>query len=495
MDERSNVDYLSLFPTSSSEEISYINTKYFLQNKFFIDFDSIIEDTHHSLPTEGKHLFDSLYKYLEQYAYGYSLDMFSDTTYPEYTHTYKSLFSNHSLLKNLNKQIKFFAIIMAYYTLSATTKLSCIPLLDCAIQYSRKNYVKLDNNFQATTFSFSNFRKADKETARKIRNSYNKLKKEVAQFSSFSSSDTTLTPYITDYTDVEETKEHVQQLLSQPTAISAPCLAGSINTCIGAKHSNIGEFLSEFSFDLIVNRMQHGFNFAKQAKHLNDLLMDSSKSKAVFRREVRRFVDNMNIINYNFISSDTTPANLLYNIKREVLFHRNMLGYLTSEDNSLRLLPYASELLTFPSLPDLKPFITFLIEKIDASEPTNNIRYIISYLSKITIPVFTYSFYIALIEYMKRYNKSHDEMISLIADYLSDIQIDNPQLEYHSELITDAKADSLGSALASHTYPFILQEYFDRSFNLNIDTNWSTIADLYHLQDSLASMYYRNIIQ
>ena len=42
MDERSNVDYLSLFPTSSSEEILYINTKYFLQDKFFIYFDSII---------------------------------------------------------------------------------------------------------------------------------------------------------------------------------------------------------------------------------------------------------------------------------------------------------------------------------------------------------------------------------------------------------------------------------------------------------------------
>lgn len=177
MDERSNVDYLSLFPTSSSEEILYINTKYFLQDKFFIDFDSIIEDTHRSLSIEDKYLFDSLYKYLEQYAYGYSLDMFSDTTYPEYTHTYKTLFSNHSLLKNLNTQIKFFAIIMAYYTLSATTKLSCIPLLDCAIQYSHKNYVKLDNNFQATTFNFSDFCKADKETARKIRNSYNKLKK------------------------------------------------------------------------------------------------------------------------------------------------------------------------------------------------------------------------------------------------------------------------------------------------------------------------------
>lgn len=492
MDERSNVDYLSLFPTSSSEEILYINTKYFLQDKFFIDFDSIIKDTHHSLSIEDKHLFDSLYKYLEQYAYGYSLDMFSDTTYSEYTHTYKTLFSNHSLLKNLNTQIKFFAIIMAYYTLSATTKLSCIPLLDCAIQYSQKNYVKLDNNFQATTFNFSDFCKADKETARKIRNSYNKLKKEVSQFSS---SDTSLTPYITEYTDIEEAKEHVKQLLSHPTTISDPYLAGSINTCISAKHTNIGEFLSEFSFDLIVNRMQHGFNFTKQSKHLNDLLMDSSKSKAVFRREVRRFVDNMNIINYNFISSDTTPTKLLYNIKREVLFHRNMLGYLTSEDNSLRLLPYASDLLAFPSLPDLKPFITFLIEKIEASEPANNISYIISYLSTITIPVFTYSFYISLIEYMKRYNKAHNEMISLIADYLSDIQIDDPQLEYHSELITDAKADSLGSALASHTYPFVLQEYFDRSFNLNIDTNWSTIADLYHLQDSLASMYYRNIIQ
>ena len=189
--------------------------------------------------------------------------------------------------------------------------------------------------------------------------------------------------------------------------------------------------------------MQHGFNFTKQSKHLNDLLMDSSKSKAVFRREVRRFVDNMNIINYNFISSDTTPTKLLYNIKREVLFHRNMLGYLTSEDNSLRLLPYSSDLLAFPSLPDLKPFITFLIEKIEASEPANNISYIISYLSTITIPVFTYSFYISLIEYMKRYNKSHNEMISLIADYLSDIQIDDPQLEYHSELITDAKATLL----------------------------------------------------
>lgn len=52
MDERSNVDYLSLFPTSSSEEILYINTKYFLQDKFFIDFDSIIEDTHRSLSIE-----------------------------------------------------------------------------------------------------------------------------------------------------------------------------------------------------------------------------------------------------------------------------------------------------------------------------------------------------------------------------------------------------------------------------------------------------------
>lgn len=464
MEAKSNIDYLSLFSTADSHNEPFENTRLFLQNKFFILFDSIINDAYNLSAENLDSLIDNLYMRMYEYAYGYSLEMFSDCSYGKYTHSYQILFLDKTLFKELDLQIKYLVIIMAYYTLSAVSERNSIPLLDCVIQYSSKTYTRLSPDFRKEDFDFSDFRKSDKETARRFQRAYNNLKRECAPSSSL-------------------------------------CLycSTSLNMCNEANHKNIGEFLSEFSFDLIVNRMQQGFNFFNKSKLLSTLLFkdtqQTSKQKNNFRREVRRLIDGMNIINYNFLSIDNSAAKWLYNTKREVAFHRNMLGFLTNENNFHTLLPYSKNLIKFPPLPDFSPLISFLTQRINAGESEYVVKYIISYLGEITIPVFIYSFFISMIGYMEKFHISPDEMKLLLADYLSSVSINEHTFKYRSDIITGTSADLLGTALATNLSPFISQSPFDDSFYINIDRNYSTFEDLRHLQDSIASAYYESFIQ
>ena len=123
------------------------------------------------------------------------------------------------------------------------------------------------------------------------------------------------------------------------------------------------------------------------------------------------------------------------------------------------------------------------------------VKYIISYLGEITIPVFIYSFFISMIGYMEKCHISPDEMKLLLADYLSSVSINEHTFKYRSDIITGTSADLLGTALATNLSPFILQSPFDDSFYINIDTDYSTFEDLRHLQDSIASAYYESFIQ
>ena len=268
-------------------------------------------------------------------------------------------------------------------------------------------------------------------------------------------------------------------------------LANAFNYSDNNSSYQVQEFLKEFSFDLLINQTQQGFNLVKKLK----TIQNNRQQPNHFRREVRRFLTDMETIDNNFFSTSDPIDTLLYNWKKDHVFHFYMLSYLISSQSNNIGMPYAENLLLFPTLASFSPLVK-LLEKI-SSLPSNeeNILFLLRYLSEITIPVFSYTFFIALCE---SHEYSLENIQRILTVYLRQHSISMESSSYFAatDQLNTKSIDQLGNILlnAFEVPPFFHTEPFDSSFSYNLPCLKEDIDDLKYIQSDIGLKYYENIL-
>ncbi len=440
------LDFLSLFKVISSTENTFLETKKFLSDRFLISFDSIAEDINSSKDINLDEIFSIIY----HYTYGYSLSHFNECIYGDYTNTDRIMSFDRENLKKLDEQLKLHCIISSLYTISAITECNHERLLNLPNYYDEKTYFRAKEK----TFTIPKIIGNDKESIGKISRAFSSLTKQTLNKK---------TPLL---------NEHI--------------LGKYLNYYYGKNSSpEIAKFLREFSFDLIVNQMQGGLNFVTTLKTISS----HQKGDNNYRREVKRFLTKMKLLDKNFVSTDkSNPTVLLYNWKKEHCFHINMLKYLIEQNDCLEIFNAAETLLSFPVMLSLKPLDHILHKE------SSYIDFILKYLSGITFPVFKYSFFIAICEH---WNYSLEDIKDPLLKYLNTYSFES--LNYSHELDSNSifgnKIDTLGSALLQtyHADQYATFKPFDDSFEIKVQS-LNTEYPLCFYQGTIGLAYYKNIL-
>ncbi len=484
-------DCFALF--SSINNCVYQDTKTFLMERFGISFERIADTVQNDDSTANS--VDKLYNAVYSNTYGYSLEMINETTYGEYTHSGNRLTSNYKLLYDFDTQIKFHCIISALYTICAILKADEYKsLVYLPYDYKDKIYT---NPSSKNDLEFYGYNKADKELRDKFRYALETLVEP----------DRRLPPSADDGTAakilarVSKPPVHPKPILYTATEsgviLNRLCnfyLCNALNYFIDNPTYNINLFLPEFSFDLLVNQMRIGFPIMKKMETLSKQSPNND-----FRRQVRSFVDGLSVINENFTTQDNSPIlSLLYNWKKESLFHINMLNYLTSSECPPDLFKYAEKLLNFPTITSVPVFQTFFQSLLSTNIQTDSLKFLLDYLSEITFPVYTYTFFIALCEYCQFSLQGIEDILSAYITENS-IHMKCPNKFSQDPLKTERQnADILGNALL-HTFVSYLPSSFpmppfDNSFMININPMNETAQSLQFKQSSSGLAYYENIL-
>lgn len=480
------VDEFSLFNTTSLPDSSFLETKHFLSEKFLISFDSIKNAIIYS---QDKHPMDNIieiiYNAVYSNAFGFSLDMVNSTTYGTYTGKYTLLSANHTLLQNLDSQIKFHCIIEALYTIRAILDSAYIPLAKLPLPYTSKMYI--NNSSGELTQPFSDYSLADNDCIDKFRYAYNSLLNPLFQISSDSKLENLITSKF-------ESRGITADSTSNLRVEGAPnyLLANAFNFTNSNSSCQVQAFLKEFSFDLLVNQMKSGFNLVKKWRTMQKNTQDRNN----YRREVRRFLKDMETIDNNFFSTpDSTIETLLYNWKKDHVFHLNMLFYLINSENDYIGMPYAENLLCFPTFASFSPLIALLENTSISSSPEGNIIFLLNYLAGITIPVFSYTFFIALCEY---YKYDLEDIRDMLIVYLCQHSIEMETNNYYSAIdhLNTKNIDQLGKAMSNVFFapPYFYVEPFDSSFTYNLPYSEEYIDDPKYIQSDIGLKYYENIL-
>lgn len=517
-------DFFSLFPSINGiNSVYFEKTRLFLTDKFQISFDTIINDCQKDSST--KNVIDKLYDAIYRNAYGYSLEMFNDTTFGEFTHLRNMLTTDHKLLNDFDDQIKLHCIISALYTICAIIESSSyISLVDLPNDYSEKEYLK---PFVKKRFSTKGYKKADKELIDRFRDSFESLTKPDHTFHP--------DPDYKRNTPVEGKFDLLNDYSCNLYILNASCnhcISNALNYSISDSTYQIGTFLAEFSFDLLINQMQIGFQIPRKIQTISKHQIDKAaflrelknlepesedflcKDKIFhqkvnnFRRETSNFITNLNIIENNFTTTDNSlVGSLLYNWKKEKVFHINMLTYLTRQErtfNSSKYFPYecppalfehATELLNFPTITSMSTFHAFFESLLKTEMPKEHLQFLLNYLSEITFPVFTYTFFIALCEYFQYSLPKLKEILSAYIRQHS-IYMETFSQTLFVQTIKHEKTDILGDAILRTFYSAVTipPEPFDDSFSVNIIPMNENAYDLYQVQSSCGLAYYENIL-
>lgn len=468
-DNREFLDCFSLFDTLESSDYKWKEMKDFLAYKFNISFNEISKNISYNTKNSDN-VINSIYDSVNLCAFGYSLDTFCDTTYREYSYGDCLLNANQSLLEKCNEQIKYYCLISSLYTIYAIyNKDNYKRLFEVAINYSDKKYLTLDKkNILSTQFYFG-YEKGNHKIEERIRSAYDLL--------------------CTSSKSKKSNKENIKQ---EKLLFTDEYLKKAFNYKED-RFRLINEFLDEFSFDLIVNQMQGGFHLLSKIKTLQKYRGEKSSN---FRRETIRFMNGLKIIDKNFYPSKSNEIeSLLYYWKRESLFHINIFKYLTNTKENKVLLKHASDLLAFPTLISLEPF-TFLFEQIlHMDNHVKNFKFIIKYLSEITFPVYTYTFFIALCEY---FHYSLEDIRKELNNYIETLSIKmelSDTLSLNTDSLQRENADNLGEAILDTFINGIRLPYFDNSFKINLDYINSDGIPFFIEQSSLGFSYYINMLQ
>lgn len=449
-----------------------------------ISFDSIKNDIANGKTKNFKNnIIETIYNAVYSNVYGYSLSMINNTTYGVYTHTYKLLSTNHALLLDLDSQIKFHCIVESLYTIRAILSSTYIPLAKLPLSYTSKGYINKNGEL---TYPFFDYSSTDKECVDKFRYAYNTLLEPLSQIAPSS-----------EYADLVSSKFKSGRInpkdMTELGIKKFPnfLLANAFNYSDNNSSYQVQEFLKEFSFDLLVNQTQRGFNLVKKLK----TIQNDRQQPNHFRREVRRFLTDMEKIDNIFFSTSDPIETLLYNWKKDHLFHFYMLSYLISSQSNNIGMPYAENLLLFPTLASFSPLVK-LLEMISAT-PSNegNIIFLLRYLSEVTIPVFSYTFFIALCE---SHEYSLENIQKMLTVYLRQHSISMENSGYFAapDQLNTKSIDQLGNILlnAFKVPPFFHTEPFDSSFSYNLPCLKEDIDDLKYIQSDIGLKYYENIL-
>lgn len=482
---RRKVDAFSLFNVTSLPDSTFLETKHFLSEKFLISFDSIKDDIANSKTKNSENnIIEIIYNAVYSNVFGYSLSMVNNTTYGVYTHKYTLLSTNHALLMDLDSQIKFHCIVESLYTAHAILNSTYMPLAKLPLSYTSKGYINKSNG--KLIYPFLDYSSADDECIDKLRYAYNTLLEPLSQI-----------PTDSGYADLVSSKFksgkfNPKDMTEFGIAKIPNCLlANAFNYSDTNSSYQVQEFLKEFSFDLLVNQTQQGFNLVKKLK----TIQNNRQQPNHFRREVRRFLTDMETIDDNFFSTSDSIETLLYNWKKDHVFHLYMLSYLISSQNNYIGMPYAENLLLFPTLMSFSPLIK-LLESISAA-PSNegNIIFLLRYLSEITIPVFSYTFFIALYESLEYSLENIQRMLTVYLRQHS-ISIESSGYFADADQLNTKSIDQLGNILLNAFWvpPFSHTEPFDSSFSCNLPCAKEYIDDLKYIQSDVGLKYYENIL-
>lgn len=482
---RKKTDEFSLFNTTSLPDSSFLETKQFLSEIFLISFDSIKNDIVNSKTKNSKNnIIEIIYNAVYSNAFGYSLSMVNNTTYGVYTHKYTLLSTNHALLMNLDLQIKFHCFIESLYTIRAILESSYIPLSKLPLEFISKEY--LDNSSRELQAPFLNYSPAIYEFVDKFRYAYNTLLDPLPQ----KVPDLELVSLINP--KFEAGKFKLKNITDLYIKEIPNCLLVNAFNCSSSDSSyQVQKFLREFSFDLLVNQMQSGFNLVKK---LETIRKNRQKPNG-FRREVRRFLTNMYTIDNNFYSTSDPIGTLLYEWKKDHIFHFYMLSYLINSKNNIIEKPYAEDLLHFPTLPSFSPLIELFENICTSSLNDENVLFLLHYLSDITIPVFSYTFFITLYEFSEHSLENIQEMLTVYLRQHSVVMEDNNYCDTTDQL-NKKSIDHLGEILLNvfGVPPFFHTEPFDSSFSYNLPCLKEDIDDLKYIQSDIGLKYYENIL-
>lgn len=375
-----------------------------------------------------------------------------DTVYPNYTH---AAFSYDFLtLKACEKQIKLHCIISALYTVYAAESKEYIPLTKLGKMYNNKCYKTVDSTGFYKEFVYEGYDGSNNKAGNRLRSSFDTLKEFTCR--------------------------------ENPTNYLFNCIQ------VDPDNRTINEFLKEFSYDMLINQMNGGCHLTQK---LNTLKKNLS-NRANFRREVKRLISGLNLLDTNFnpyLPEEDHITTLLYYWKKEALFHIDAVKKLVNSPDGC-LICYAEDFLAIPTLVSYKSITTLLIKNLKNCGNSASTKFLLTFLSEITIPVYTHTFFIALFEYHK-YNLEHMKIV--LEEYIKENSIwpESDSSPIDSNVIERINADTIGQAILDIFNTFIPSSPFDDSFMINLRSIGPDTPDLEYIQTSIATAYYENILR
>lgn len=453
---------LSLYDLRDSDNKLLFKDKHFLESVFFISFDDIRKELKKEKALRNNiHFIDALFNIVQRRCWGYSVDLLASATYKKYSNL--TLKCSTQTISECNRQMKLYLVIATLYTLNLNTNTNFLEFINVAKKYSSKKYITLNGFEKDVEYGFDGYTGSDTASANKLRNAFDRY--------------------------------YSKAINEQNTSLN--CLFSTQATKIEEKLKNkqryVNAFLNEFTYDLIINCMSDGFDICKRL----DALTRNKENQNSFRREAKKFVKGLYIINKNFrpLPNNTTQNNnsldLLYYYKRESLFHTTLINYILRnrenifEDN-------LSYLLKMPAVPDITPFLELLLG--GHIIPPND-KFLLNYLTEITFPIYASTFFLLLCEYFD-FNK--EQIISILSDYLQNMKCQYvcPETDILFQNVKRETATILGEALIdTYTSNKSLFSKWDHSFRITINNIGPHNPELPYLQSDISLAYYKFIME
>ena len=460
MDRFSLIDVQNL----SSETPEILKIKNFLE-KFYIRFDNIS----HPFKIHDSRDISDLINYICDECDGISFTAFTLMTYSEYTHS-NYHFSSDSLFA-LEKQVIYHCLIVSLYT-----------ILDFRSRHDYKRLTEILTKYRSKTYaslSDTGYDAKDNSSANRFRTAFDKLD-ELNTLENFGESQS---DYFYKTINIRTEKD-------------------SINNTVRC----INSFLDEFTYDMIRNTFNQGFNITQKLSLLQKLNLSQKLSPSPskqntnnYHREIRRFLDKLHQLDNNFIpTSKLNVLNYLYYYKKERLFHTKSISYIFKYQSIIPPQLYG-DLIDIPWFFDATPLFDIVADMSTAKVLEQNIHFALSLFTEACVPIFEYIYFIALCE---SYNYSLEDMEkSLLAFFNNeeDFQFDNlnQSFIFGNELLTKESIciDYLGNALLEN---FSIKNYsysIDTSFSNCRPINWGNSQEIQFEQALSLLKYFKDIIE
>lgn len=400
----------------------YSNEKDFFINKFRIPLDKIPEINRLiNKQDETLDIIEVLYRSVYTTCEGYSLKYFATYGYKSYMHT--PLKPSLDTLQLCEEQIKRKCILSALYTLEYHKNNTLIPFIEVANTYSTKKHFSIDSFGQNIKLIYEGYSGSKTEAGNKIRNNFDKLYQLAVPLIQRLEEERKIDKDCKEVTYPAITESLETKIFHCKTSYKdhLPIYAGSylINAVeLSIRPENpykgrfLPNFLSEFTYDLVVNNMDGGFNIDRRL----EALARNHHKQEVFRRETRKFINGLIQVEKNFhplstSSKDDIIYNNLYYFKKESIFHTTLFNKVLNKYSNT-LINYLTELIDMPIVPNIIPFLDLFSE---ALRNNHNLKFIILYLTDILFPVFESCFFISLCEH---YNYNIDEMYNALQNHI-----------------------------------------------------------------------------